>query len=177
VPRYYVPSESCRLVSVERPLWREDGSAVCSAIIRWSELRTARNHTYCNYSLSNKVALHESYECTTSLYHESFVRKLSNHEVKFIKGRLGLPSLKRIYSERISGTLHWAIKEKWSIHSLMAQVRILRYFQFFIGNSFCSNVFTFCFCTTYVHTVYVLLIVYITLPSGISPIAVANKYI
>jgi hypothetical protein len=30
-------SENCGLVSVGRPLWREDGSVVCSAIIQWSE--------------------------------------------------------------------------------------------------------------------------------------------
>jgi hypothetical protein len=38
-------SESCYLVSVVRPLWREDGSAVCSAITQWSETRRNRNHT------------------------------------------------------------------------------------------------------------------------------------
>jgi hypothetical protein len=30
---------------VECPLWREDGSAVCSAITRWSESLRTRNHT------------------------------------------------------------------------------------------------------------------------------------
>jgi hypothetical protein len=30
--RYYFPSECCGLVSVERPLWREDGFAICSVI-------------------------------------------------------------------------------------------------------------------------------------------------
>jgi hypothetical protein len=38
-------SESCGLVSVGRPLWREVGSAVCSAITRWSESRRTRNRT------------------------------------------------------------------------------------------------------------------------------------
>jgi hypothetical protein len=28
-----------------RPLWREDGSVICSAICQWSESRRARNHT------------------------------------------------------------------------------------------------------------------------------------
>jgi hypothetical protein len=30
---------------VERPLWREDGSAICSAITQWSESLRTRNHT------------------------------------------------------------------------------------------------------------------------------------
>jgi hypothetical protein len=38
-------SESYGLVSVGRPLWREDRSAVCSAITQWSESRRTRNHT------------------------------------------------------------------------------------------------------------------------------------
>jgi hypothetical protein len=38
-------SEICGLVSVGHPLWREDRSAVCSAITRWSESRRTRNHT------------------------------------------------------------------------------------------------------------------------------------
>jgi hypothetical protein len=37
--------EICGLVSVERPLWREDGSAICSVITHWSESRRTRNHT------------------------------------------------------------------------------------------------------------------------------------
>jgi hypothetical protein len=38
-------SETCSLVSVWRPLWREDGSALCSSITQWSESRRTRNHT------------------------------------------------------------------------------------------------------------------------------------
>jgi hypothetical protein len=38
-------SENCGLISVGRPLWREDGSAICSAITQWSESRRTRNHT------------------------------------------------------------------------------------------------------------------------------------
>jgi hypothetical protein len=38
-------SEICGLVSVGRPLWREDGSAICSAITHWSESLRTRNHT------------------------------------------------------------------------------------------------------------------------------------
>jgi hypothetical protein len=38
-------SETCGLVSVERPLWREDGSAICSVITHWSEWRRTRNRT------------------------------------------------------------------------------------------------------------------------------------
>jgi hypothetical protein len=37
-------SESCGLVSVGRPLWREDGSAICSVITQWSESLRTRNH-------------------------------------------------------------------------------------------------------------------------------------
>jgi hypothetical protein len=38
-------SEICGLVSVGCPLWREDGSAICSAITQWFESRRIRNHT------------------------------------------------------------------------------------------------------------------------------------
>jgi hypothetical protein len=38
-------SEICGLVSVGRPLWREDGSAICSVITQWSESLRTRNHT------------------------------------------------------------------------------------------------------------------------------------
>jgi hypothetical protein len=38
-------SESCGLVSVGRPLWREDRSTICSAITQWSKSRRTRNHT------------------------------------------------------------------------------------------------------------------------------------
>jgi hypothetical protein len=34
----------CCLVSAGRPLWREDGSAVCSAITQWSKSRRTCNH-------------------------------------------------------------------------------------------------------------------------------------
>jgi hypothetical protein len=37
-------SEICSLVSVGRPLWRQDGSAICSVIAQWSESRRTRNH-------------------------------------------------------------------------------------------------------------------------------------
>jgi hypothetical protein len=33
------------LLHVGHPLWREEGSAVCSAITQWSELGRTRNHT------------------------------------------------------------------------------------------------------------------------------------
>jgi hypothetical protein len=36
--------EICGLVSVGRPLWREDGSAICSAITQWSESLRIRNN-------------------------------------------------------------------------------------------------------------------------------------
>jgi hypothetical protein len=38
-------SEICGLVSVGRPIWREDGSTICSVITQWSESRRTRNHT------------------------------------------------------------------------------------------------------------------------------------
>jgi hypothetical protein len=38
-------SEICGLVSVGRPLWREDGSAICSVITQWSESLRSCNHT------------------------------------------------------------------------------------------------------------------------------------
>jgi hypothetical protein len=38
-------SEISGLVSVGRPLWREDGSAICSAVTHWSESSRIRNHT------------------------------------------------------------------------------------------------------------------------------------
>jgi hypothetical protein len=38
-------SETCSLVSVGRPFWREDRSAACSSITQWSETRRIRNHT------------------------------------------------------------------------------------------------------------------------------------
>jgi hypothetical protein len=53
VTRYYFLSEgwseSCGLVSVGSPLWREDGSAVCSAITQWSESRRTCNHNLLSY--------------------------------------------------------------------------------------------------------------------------------
>jgi hypothetical protein len=42
-------SESCSLVSVGRPLWWEDGSAVCNAITHWSESRRTRNRILLSY--------------------------------------------------------------------------------------------------------------------------------
>jgi hypothetical protein len=50
VTRYYfLPERCCLKIAVSflwrRPLWREDGSAVCSAITQWSESRRTRDHT------------------------------------------------------------------------------------------------------------------------------------
>jgi hypothetical protein len=42
-------SEICALVSVWRPLWRVDGSVMCSVIIQWSESRRTRNHTFLSH--------------------------------------------------------------------------------------------------------------------------------
>jgi hypothetical protein len=38
-------SEICGLVSVGRPLWRENGFAICNVITQWSKSRRTRNHT------------------------------------------------------------------------------------------------------------------------------------
>jgi hypothetical protein len=38
-------SKICGLVSVGRPLWGEDGSAICNVITQWSESLRTRNHT------------------------------------------------------------------------------------------------------------------------------------
>jgi hypothetical protein len=45
LPVWRLLSESCSLLSVGRPLWREDRSAVFSAITQWSETHRTRNHT------------------------------------------------------------------------------------------------------------------------------------
>jgi hypothetical protein len=45
VATYYFLSEICGLVSVGRPLWREDGSEICSAITQWSESLRTHKHT------------------------------------------------------------------------------------------------------------------------------------
>jgi hypothetical protein len=42
--RHYFLSECCGLVFVGRPLWREDGSAICSVITQWSKSRRTRTH-------------------------------------------------------------------------------------------------------------------------------------
>jgi hypothetical protein len=46
--RYYFLSECCCLkfavLFLGRPLWREDGSAICSVIAQWSESRRTSNH-------------------------------------------------------------------------------------------------------------------------------------
>jgi hypothetical protein len=38
-------SDICGFVSIERPFWRENGSAICSVITQWSESVRTRNHT------------------------------------------------------------------------------------------------------------------------------------
>jgi hypothetical protein len=38
-------SESCSVLSVGRPLWRQNGFEACSAVIKWPESRRTRNHT------------------------------------------------------------------------------------------------------------------------------------
>jgi hypothetical protein len=49
LPVVMLLSERCGLVSVERPLWREDESATCSAITQLFESRRTRNHTLLFY--------------------------------------------------------------------------------------------------------------------------------
>jgi hypothetical protein len=36
---------TCFLLHVERPLWREDGSIICSAMTHWLESLGTHNHT------------------------------------------------------------------------------------------------------------------------------------
>jgi hypothetical protein len=43
-PAWMLLSEICGLISVGRPLWGEDGSAICSVITQWSESLRTRNH-------------------------------------------------------------------------------------------------------------------------------------
>jgi hypothetical protein len=45
LPVWRFLTESWCLVSMGYPLWREDGSAVCSTITQWSESLRTRNHT------------------------------------------------------------------------------------------------------------------------------------
>jgi hypothetical protein len=45
LPVWRLLLESCCLVSVERPLWREDGCVVCNAITQWSGSHRTLNHT------------------------------------------------------------------------------------------------------------------------------------
>jgi hypothetical protein len=53
LPVWMLLSESCDLVSVGRPLWREVGSAICNVNTQWSESRITRNHTLlCHLRLS-----------------------------------------------------------------------------------------------------------------------------
>jgi hypothetical protein len=42
-------SEICGLVSVGQPLWREDGSVICSVITQWSKSLRTRNHILLSY--------------------------------------------------------------------------------------------------------------------------------
>jgi hypothetical protein len=42
-------SEICGFVSIGRPLWREDGSAICSVITQLSDSLRTRNHTLLSY--------------------------------------------------------------------------------------------------------------------------------
>jgi hypothetical protein len=43
-PFSFLMSEDCFSLLLGRPLWREDGSAICSAICQWSESRRTRNN-------------------------------------------------------------------------------------------------------------------------------------
>jgi hypothetical protein len=45
LPVWMLLYEIWGLVSVRRPLWREDRSATCSVITKWSESLKTRNHT------------------------------------------------------------------------------------------------------------------------------------
>jgi hypothetical protein len=41
----FLLSENCFSLLLGRPLWQEDGSAICSAVCQWSESRRTCNHT------------------------------------------------------------------------------------------------------------------------------------
>jgi hypothetical protein len=43
--RFFFYTTIILLFVLGRPLWREDGSAICSAVCQWSESRRTRNHT------------------------------------------------------------------------------------------------------------------------------------
>jgi hypothetical protein len=43
--RFSFPSDNCGFLDVGHPLWRDDGSAICSVITQWSESLRTRNHT------------------------------------------------------------------------------------------------------------------------------------
>jgi hypothetical protein len=45
LPVRVLMSEICGLISVSRPLWRKDESAICSVITQWPESRRTCNHT------------------------------------------------------------------------------------------------------------------------------------
>jgi hypothetical protein len=45
LPAGVLLSQICGLITVWRPLWREDGSTICSVICQWSQSRITRNHT------------------------------------------------------------------------------------------------------------------------------------
>jgi hypothetical protein len=63
-------SEICGLVSIGRPLWWEDGSAICGVITQWSESLRTQNHT---------LLSHLRLEC-------QFARLIEKHvKINFIK--------------------------------------------------------------------------------------------
>jgi hypothetical protein len=47
---------------LKRPLWREDGFVICSAICQWSESRRTHNHTLLSLLGSLSVASYDSQE-------------------------------------------------------------------------------------------------------------------
>jgi hypothetical protein len=55
-------SETCSIVYVGRPLLREDGSAVCSAITQWSASHRTRNHTLFSHLRLPQPGKPESFE-------------------------------------------------------------------------------------------------------------------
>jgi hypothetical protein len=62
-------SEICGLVFGGRPLWWEDGSAICSVITQWSELLRTRNHILLSHlRLPQPWSQSRSYFTTDSQY-------------------------------------------------------------------------------------------------------------
>jgi hypothetical protein len=52
----------CGLVSMGRPLWQEDGTAICIVITQWSESLRTRNHTLLSHLRLSQPAIYIPHE-------------------------------------------------------------------------------------------------------------------